>query len=270
MLRLEDLDEMESRVCRLLDKTPSGERQSLTSVANDLFRLSREMQALLKKTTRSGETFVLGDFSGRGGDMHVAKIRWLEERLAKLASSEGAAVESEIQANARRLSAEQELETAKKKRRCRINFDASGAWQCISAGCGSSGTIDAQDVLHDDREKTISLRRYDDTAQGGSMCLFDGNVRTSLETRASSPSPKPQAPSPSTSTVLDACKHLNDAELTIVLRIAARLEAGRKCYGSADPSRDTRDFVEEAINEAADLFVYLEFERQKREANRDS
>ena len=109
MLKLEDLDAMEDRARLLLERDRPSEQEPLMRLAQDFFRLTAEVQALLKKTTRSGEGFVLGDFSGRGGEMHVEQIRWLEERLRKLASSDGAVVESEIRANALRLSVEQEL-----------------------------------------------------------------------------------------------------------------------------------------------------------------
>lgn len=58
---------------------------------------------------------------------------------------------------------------------------------------------------------------------------------------------------------------LNDDEHRVLVSLANRLLAGRRCYGPLDLANDPRDWMKERKAEIEDLLVYTAFEALKRE-----
>jgi hypothetical protein len=58
-------------------------------------------------------------------------------------------------------------------------------------------------------------------------------------------------------TIAGRLSELGVDELRVLDRIAARLQVGQKQYGELRLDTDTRDWTEEALQEALDLSVYL-------------
>lgn len=57
--------------------------------------------------------------------------------------------------------------------------------------------------------------------------------------------------------LVDRAKRLGPDELTVLVLVAERLATGRKQYGPLQVATDRRDFAREALEEAADLAVYV-------------
>lgn len=57
---------------------------------------------------------------------------------------------------------------------------------------------------------------------------------------------------------------LGEDEIRILVRVARRLEFGRKRYGLMDLKSDKRDFTKEAVEEILDWLVYVESDIERK------